>query len=105
MIGSPASRGAVASTGCAGFACFAAASAGGVSAISTAAAAKVTMAEGAHRRIASAERAVVNRFAMVVSIGISLRQQPVEHQVEVGVEIGLQIERLAVVEHHHPQID
>src|SRR5258706_15125346 len=50
MIGSPASRGAVASVGGAGRACLAAASA--VSAVSAAIAASVTMGGGPQRRIA-----------------------------------------------------
>jgi hypothetical protein len=33
-----------------------------------------------------------------------LRQQPVEHQIKEPVEIGLQVERPAVAEHHQPQI-
>src|SRR5215470_5272969 len=57
MMGSPASRGAVATVG-AGRASLAAASA--ISAISAAIAASVTIAEGPQRRIA----AVVNRFTM-----------------------------------------
>ena len=31
--------------------------------------------------------------------------RPPEHQLDVGVEIGFQIERVAVVEHHHPDVD
>jgi hypothetical protein len=34
-----------------------------------------------------------------------LRQQAFQHQIEMGVEIGLQVERVAVVEHHHPNVD
>ena len=66
MIGSPASRGAVASVGARGTRLMAAASAGGaaISAVSTAAAARVTMAGAPHRRIASVDRAVVNRFVI-----------------------------------------
>jgi hypothetical protein len=62
MIGSPASRGAVASVGGAGRACLAAASA--VSAVSAAIAASVTMAGGPQRRIAAVDCAIVNRFTM-----------------------------------------
>jgi hypothetical protein len=62
MIGSPASRGAVASVGGAGRSCLAAASA--VSAASAAIAASVTMAGRPQRRIATVDRAVANRFAM-----------------------------------------
>jgi hypothetical protein len=61
MIGSPASRGAIASVGGAGR-WLAAASA--VSAVSAAIAASVTMAEGPQRRIAPVDCAVVNRFTM-----------------------------------------
>ena len=62
MIGSPASRGAVASVGRAGRACLAAASA--VSAVSAAIAASITMAGRPQRRIATVDCAVVNRFTM-----------------------------------------
>jgi hypothetical protein len=62
MIGSPASRGAVASLGDAGRGSLAAASA--ASAVSTAIAASVTMAAGPQRRIATVDCAVVNRFTM-----------------------------------------
>jgi hypothetical protein len=62
MIGSPASRGAVASVAGAGRACLAAASA--VSAASSAIAASVTMAGPLQRRIATVECAVMNRFTM-----------------------------------------
>jgi hypothetical protein len=62
MIGSPASRGAVASVGGAGRACLAAASA--VSAVSAAIAANVTTAGGPQRRIAAVDCAIVNRFTM-----------------------------------------
>jgi hypothetical protein len=33
---------------------------------------------------------------------VLLRQQPIEHQIKVRVEIGFQVERLAVAEHHQP---
>jgi hypothetical protein len=62
MIGSPASRGAVASVGGAGRACLAVASA--VSAANAAIAANATMTDGLQRRIAPVECAVVNRFTM-----------------------------------------
>ena len=71
MIGSPASRGAVASWGCAGRACFGAASA--VSAVSAAIAASVTMAAGPQRRIATVDCAVVNRFTMPCPVGMRVR--------------------------------
>jgi hypothetical protein len=62
MIGSPASRGAVASVARAGRACLAVASA--VSAVSATIAASVTMAREPQNRIAMEDRAVVNRFIM-----------------------------------------
>src|SRR6185312_10722171 len=62
MIGSPASRSAVASMGGAGRACRAAASA--VSTVSAAIAASVTMAGDPQRRIATVDCAGANRFAM-----------------------------------------
>jgi hypothetical protein len=62
MIGSPASRGAVASVVGAGRACLAAASA--VSAANAAIAASVTMAGPPHRRVATVDCAVMNRFTM-----------------------------------------
>src|SRR5664280_1369074 len=68
MIGSPASRGAVASVGGAGRACLAAAS--GLNAVSTAIAASVTMAGGPQRRIATVDCAVVNRFTMPCPVGM-----------------------------------
>src|ERR1700694_4690495 len=71
MIGSPASRGAVASVGGAGRACLAVASA--VSAVSAAIAASVTMAGGPQRRIAPMDCAVVNRFTMLSPIEMPLR--------------------------------
>src|SRR6266705_3989845 len=71
MIGSPASRGAVASVGGAGRACPAAASA--VSAVSAAIAASVTMAAGPQRRIATVNCAAVNRFTMLSPIEMPLR--------------------------------
>src|ERR1700687_591630 len=71
MIGSPASRGAVASVGGAGRACLAAASA--VSAVSAAMAASVTMAGDPQRRIATVDCAVVNRFTMLSPIEMPLR--------------------------------
>src|SRR5271154_128991 len=66
MMGSPASRGAVASVGTVGRALFAAASAGAaaVSAVNAAAAARVTMAEAPHRPAATVDCAVVNRFVI-----------------------------------------
>src|ERR1700704_4525718 len=70
MIGSPASRGAVASVGGAGRARLAAASA--VSAVS-AIAASVTMAGGPQRRIATVDCAVVNRFTMLSPVEMPLR--------------------------------
>src|SRR6516162_3258468 len=66
MIGSPASRGAVASVVGAGRACFAAASA--VSAASVAIAASVTIAEGPQRRVATLDCFVMNRFANAMSL-------------------------------------
>src|SRR3954464_4482124 len=72
MIGSPAWRGAVASVGCAGRACLAAAS--GLHAVSVAViAASVTMALGPQRRIATVDCAVVNRFAMPYPVGMRVR--------------------------------
>src|ERR1019366_8756116 len=65
MIGSPASRGAVASLGGAGRGCLAAASA--VSAVSAAIAASVTMAAGPQRRIATVDCAVANRLTIPCS--------------------------------------
>src|SRR5215213_4881655 len=62
MIGSPASRGAVASFGGAGRASLAAAWA--VSAVRAAIAASVIMAGGPQRRAATVVRAVLDRFAM-----------------------------------------
>ena len=62
MIGSPASRGAVASVGGAGRGCLAAAPT--VSAVNAAIAASVVRAGGPQRRIATLDRAVVNRFTM-----------------------------------------
>ena len=62
MIGSPASRGAVASVVGAGRDCLAAASA--VSAASAAIAASVTMAETPERRVATVDCAVINGFTM-----------------------------------------
>jgi len=59
MIGSPASRGAVASVGGAGRACLAAAAS-----VSAAIAASATMADGTQRRIVTVDCAVVSRFAM-----------------------------------------
>src|SRR5882724_2215813 len=71
MIGSPASRGAVASVGGAGRACPAAASA--VSAVSAAIAASVTMAGGPQRRIATVDCAPENRFTMLSPVEMPLR--------------------------------
>src|SRR3984893_7907866 len=71
MSGSPASRGAVAWVGGAGRACLAAAST--VSAVSAAIAASVTMAGGPQRRIATVDRAVVNRFTMLSPVEMPLR--------------------------------
>jgi hypothetical protein len=62
MIGSPASRGAVASVACAGRVFLGAASA--VSAVSAATAASVAMATDRQCRIAAVDSAVVNRVAM-----------------------------------------
>jgi hypothetical protein len=62
MIGSPASRGAVASVVGAGRACLAAASA--VGAASAAIAAIVTMTGPLQRRVATVDGAVMNRFTM-----------------------------------------
>jgi hypothetical protein len=62
MIGSPASRGAVASTGDAGRACRAPAAV--VKAESSAIAASVAMAGVPQRRIARVDRAIANRLAM-----------------------------------------
>ena len=71
IIGSPASRGAVASVGGAGRACLAAASM--VSAVSAAIAASVTMAGGPQRRIVTVDCAVVNRFTMLSLVEMPLR--------------------------------
>jgi hypothetical protein len=71
MIGSPASRGAVASVGGAERACLAAAPA--VSAASAAIAASTTITEGPHRRIATVDCAVVNRFTMLSPVEMPLR--------------------------------
>ena len=62
MIGSPASRGAVASVGAAGRPCFGAASA--VTAVNAAIAASVARAGELQRRIPSMDCAVINRFAI-----------------------------------------
>src|SRR6185436_1358011 len=66
MIGSPALRGAAASVVCSGETWRGAASAGGaaVSAPRAAVAARVTIAEDAHRRISSVDWAVVHRSVM-----------------------------------------
>jgi hypothetical protein len=64
MIGSPASRGAVASVVGAGRACLAAASA--VSAASAAIAASVTMAGTPKHRVATVDCAVMNRFTNTI---------------------------------------
>jgi hypothetical protein len=64
-MGSPASRGAVASVVGAGRACLAAASA--VSASSAAIAASITMAGTPQRRVATVDRAVMNRFTAAMS--------------------------------------
>ena len=61
----------VASCGCAGRACFGAASA--VGAVSAAIAASVTMAAGPQRRIATVDCAVVNRFTMPCPVGMRAR--------------------------------
>src|SRR5258706_14492158 len=71
MIGSPASRGAVASVGGGGRACPAAASA--VSAARGAIAASVTMVGGPQRRIATVDCAVVNRFTMPTPVELPVR--------------------------------
>src|SRR6266853_5343050 len=71
MIGSPASRGAVASVGGAGRACPAAASV--VSAASAAIAASVTMARSPQRSIAAADCAVINRFTMLAPVEMPVR--------------------------------
>src|SRR5437660_213171 len=72
MIGSPASRGAVASLGGgAGRADRATASA--FSAVSAAIAASVTMAGGRQRRIATVDCAVVNRFTMPCPVEMPVR--------------------------------
>src|SRR5450631_399276 len=71
MIGSPASRGAIASVGRAGRACLAPAST--VSAVSAAIAASVTMAGGPQRRMATVDCAVVNRFTMLSPVEMPLR--------------------------------
>src|SRR6202045_1171637 len=71
MIGSPASRGAVASGGAGGRACLAAAS--GISTVSAAIAASVTMAGGPQRRVATADCAVINRFTMLSPVEMPLR--------------------------------
>jgi hypothetical protein len=62
MIGSPRSRGAVASVTGAGRACFGAAWAAGT--VRVAIAARVTMAGQPRRRIAGVDRAVKNRIPM-----------------------------------------
>src|ERR1700722_5178745 len=71
MIGSPAARGAAASTGAPGRACLAAAPA--VSAVRAIIAASVTMAGGPQRRIAMVDCAVVNRLTMLSPVETSLR--------------------------------
>src|ERR1700675_27639 len=71
MIGSPASRGAIASVGGAGRVCLVAASA--VSAVSAAIAASVTMAGGPQRRIAKVDCAIVNRYTMLSPVEMPLR--------------------------------
>src|SRR3984893_8861656 len=71
MIGSPASRGAIASVGGAGRACLAPAST--VSAVSAATAASVTMAGGPQRRMATVDCAVLNRVTMLSPVEMPLR--------------------------------
>src|SRR5258707_12851935 len=71
MIGSPAPRGAVALGGGAGRSCLAAASA--VSAASAAIAASVTVAGPPQRRIATVDRAVMNRFTMHAPVEMPVR--------------------------------
>jgi hypothetical protein len=71
MIGSPASRGAVASVGGAGRACLAAASA--VSAVRAAIAASVTMTGDPQCRIAPVDCAVLNRFTMPCPVEMPVR--------------------------------
>ncbi|MGL4557374.1 MAG: hypothetical protein ACRCV5_07710, partial [Afipia sp.] len=61
MIGSPASRGAIASAACARRVCFAASA---VVLVSAAMAANITMAEGTRRRIAMVDVDRVNRFTI-----------------------------------------
>src|SRR6202030_3361722 len=71
MIGSPASRGAVASVDGAGRACLATAAA--LSAVRAAIAASGTMAGGPQRRIATVDCAAVNLFTMLSPIEMPLR--------------------------------
>src|SRR6267142_4644642 len=92
MIGSPASRGAVASVGGAGRACPAAASV--VSAASAAIAASVTMAGGPQRRIATVDCAVVSRFTML---------SPVEMHLRAGVDQVLERDFGLTTGRHHPR--
>src|SRR6476660_1465193 len=74
MIGSPASRGAVASVEGAARACPAAASAvTAASAASAAIAASVTMTGPLLRRIAAADCAVMNRFTMHAPVEMAVR--------------------------------
>src|SRR6478672_11431664 len=70
MIGSPASRGAVASVGAAGRACLAVAAA--VSAVTTPTAARVTMVGGAQCRFATVDCVVKNRFTMHAPVEIAV---------------------------------
>jgi hypothetical protein len=67
MIGSPAARGAVTSLG-GGARRACCATAGAVSAISTAVAASANVAGGPQRRIAVVDRAVVNRLIMLCPV-------------------------------------
>src|SRR6266403_210485 len=71
MIGSPASRGAVASVAGAGRCCLAAASP--VSAASAAIDPSVTMAAPPQRRISTADCAVMNRFTMHAPVEMPVR--------------------------------
>src|SRR5476651_301280 len=81
MIGSPASRGAVASLGGAGRGSLAAAL--GLNAVSAAIAARLTTAGSAQRPIAKVDCTVVNRFTMPCLVGMLSAFASIECQIEM----------------------
>src|SRR5882757_8219602 len=90
MIGSPALRGAVSSLACAGRGCAAATS--GLNAVSATIAARVTMAGGPQRRVATSDCTVVNRLIMPC---------PVEMRVRVCVDRRSNCELWITNNRHH----